>query len=91
MRSPPKLATVLQPEVGEVVEVASADVRDTVALTTAFRGIDAVAYCLSSEGDPTGLVIRDGITSCLAAWRPRACTAWWQSAPAAWPSTGTIR
>jgi uncharacterized protein YbjT (DUF2867 family) len=58
---------VLQPEVGEVVEVASADVRDTAALTTAFRGIGAVAYCLSSEGDPTGRVIRDGITSCLAA------------------------
>lgn len=48
-------------------EVRVADASDVAALTSAFDGVDAVASCLGPVPGESAHVLRDGITSVLAA------------------------
>lgn len=60
VRDPARLATPSG-------EVRVADASDVAALTDAFQGVDAVASCLGPVPGESAHVLRDGITSVLAA------------------------
>lgn len=50
---------------GDLPEVRTADARDVDALTQAFRGQDAVAFCLGQVGETSHTIHRDAILAVL--------------------------
>jgi putative NADH-flavin reductase len=54
---------------GESPRVVAADARDEEALTEAFRGQDAVAFCLGSGRGDSHTIHRSAMQTCLAAMR----------------------
>jgi uncharacterized protein YbjT (DUF2867 family) len=67
VRDPDKLSTVLDDDIEDASEVVEADVRDEAALLRALEDVDGVVFCVSTAGDPTGRILREGMRSCLAA------------------------
>jgi uncharacterized protein YbjT (DUF2867 family) len=62
-----KLSAVLDDDIEDASEVVEADVRDEAALLHALEDVDGVVFCVSTAGDATGRILREGMSSCLAA------------------------
>src|SRR5512138_1538575 len=69
VRDPDKLSAVLDDDIEDASEVVEADIRDEAALLHALEDVDGVVFCISTAGDATGRILRDGMRSCLVAMR----------------------